>query len=44
MGQSNTDSCGKTMDYQPPMTGNDNHTTYENSDDQGMVYGIVYPH
>ena len=33
-------SCnvGKTMPFLPPMTGNDNHTTYKNGDDWGIVY------
>ena len=27
--------------HKPSMTGNGNHTTYENADDWGMVYGMV---
>ena len=27
--------------HEPSMTGNGNHTTYENADDWGMVYGMV---
>ena len=42
---------GKTMPFLPPMTGNDNHTTYRNRDDWGMGYycfthisvGNIYP-
>ena len=29
--------------HKPPMTGNGKHTTYENADDWGMVYEIVWP-
>ena len=27
--------------HKPPMTGNGNHTTYQNGDDWGMIYGLV---
>ena len=32
--------------HEPPITGNGKHTTYENGDDGGMVYGMAlfYPH
>ena len=33
-------TCGSNKNG-PPMTGNGNHTTYENGDDWGMVYEIV---
>jgi len=28
--------------HKPPMTGNGNHTTYNNGDDWGMVYDIIF--
>jgi hypothetical protein len=34
-------NVGETMPFLPPMTWNGNHTTYKNTDDWGMVSGIV---
>ena len=36
-------NVGKTMPFLPPMTGNGNHTTYNNGDDWGWFMTLFYP-
>ena len=36
-------NVGKTMPFLPPMTGNGNHTTYNNGDDWGWFITLFYP-